>query len=232
MSDTYWQDEEEDDLDTWQVPENVLDVSYRLTGSAIAVDHAWELLGEICRLAPWFAESNSVALHRIHVAESGNGWQRPEHGEELLHLSRRTRLTLRLPAGFLKNAESLRGETLRLSSGAIELGKMLVKPLVKTPVIFSRYVDFGENEDEEAFLAAVNRELSHQRIRCRKMLCGRLQSAATPEGSLTTRSLMLADLDVRDAVRLQETGIGQYRKLGCGLFLAHKGIDAVGERQK
>lgn len=232
MSNTYWQDEEEDDLDTWQVPENVLDVSYRLIGSAIAVDHAWELSEEICRLAPWFADSDAVALHRIHVAESGNGWQRPEQGEELLHLSRRARLTLRLPAGFLKDAESLHGKTLKLRSGAIELGNILVKPMVKTPVIFSRYVAFGENENEETFLTAVKRELNLQGIRCRKMLCGRLQCAATPRGSLTTRSLMLADLDVRDAVRLQETGIGQYRKLGCGLFLAHKGIDAVGERQK
>ncbi len=43
---------------------------------------------------------------------------------------------------------------------------------------------------------------------------------------IITRSLLVADLALEDAVRLQETGIGphEYKKLGCGLFIAHKTV--------
>jgi len=42
-----------------------------------------------------------------------------------------------------------------------------------------------------------------------------------------TRSLMLADLTVEEAVKLQQQGLGADRKLGCGLFIPHKGINPV-----
>ena len=40
---------------------------------------------------------------------------------------------------------------------------------------------------------------------------------------------MLADLDVEEAVILQQRGIGRHKKMGCGLFIPHKGIKAVHE---
>ena len=40
---------------------------------------------------------------------------------------------------------------------------------------------------------------------------------------------MLAELKPEDAVKLQQLGVGIHQDLGCGLFLPHKGIDAVGE---
>jgi len=40
---------------------------------------------------------------------------------------------------------------------------------------------------------------------------------------------MLADLEAGEAVTLQQRGIGQHKKIGCGLFLPHKGIKAVHE---
>jgi hypothetical protein len=40
---------------------------------------------------------------------------------------------------------------------------------------------------------------------------------------------MLADLEVEEAVKLQQEGIGRHKKTGCGLFIPHKGIKAVHE---
>ena len=40
---------------------------------------------------------------------------------------------------------------------------------------------------------------------------------------------MVADLDVEEAVVLQQRGIGVHQKIGCGLFIPHKGIKAVHE---
>jgi hypothetical protein len=38
---------------------------------------------------------------------------------------------------------------------------------------------------------------------------------------------MLADLTAEESVRLQEQGLGPLRQMGCGIFIPHKGIDAV-----
>jgi hypothetical protein len=40
---------------------------------------------------------------------------------------------------------------------------------------------------------------------------------------------MLADLEVEEAVALQQQGIGRHKTMGCGLFIPHKGIKAVHE---
>jgi len=38
---------------------------------------------------------------------------------------------------------------------------------------------------------------------------------------------MIADLKTGESLALQQVGLGEGRKLGCGLFLPHRGIDAV-----
>jgi len=43
---------------------------------------------------------------------------------------------------------------------------------------------------------------------------------------------MLDGIDVEQSVLLQQRGIGAGRLLGCGLFLPHKGIDAINEAQE
>jgi len=43
--------------------------------------------------------------------------------------------------------------------------------------------------------------------------------------SFITRSLMLVDLDIKDALLLQSCGIGEHKLLGCGLFLPHKTVE-------
>jgi hypothetical protein len=38
---------------------------------------------------------------------------------------------------------------------------------------------------------------------------------------------MVAELKPEEAFELQRRGLGEGRKLGCGLFIPHKGIKAV-----
>jgi hypothetical protein len=61
------------------------------------------------------------------------------------------------------------------------------------------------------------------------MLCGMSGSVRTADGELFTRALLVADLKPAQSVTLQQRGIGGERLLGCGLFVPHKGIDAVHE---
>jgi hypothetical protein len=48
------------------------------------------------------------------------------------------------------------------------------------------------------------------------MMAGLKRSISTPNGTIHTRSLMVADLRKVESVTLQEQGIGEHRLLGCG----------------
>jgi CRISPR-associated protein Cas6 len=230
MSD-YWQS----NLDAEQckqVATEVVDVLFKLQGKAVPVDHAWQLSTEILRLAPWFSEEKQSALHLIHVAESGNGWQRPEQGGELLNLSKRTCLTLRIPANRLDDVKQLKGQSITLSGQKIILGPCKVKLLVKSAVLFSRYLKFKQCHDEPLFLAYAESELKKLKIKVNKMLSGKVKSFSTPSGLVYTRSLMLAGLDNQQSIKIQQEGLGDDGDIGCGVFIAHKGIEAVGDLQE
>ena len=71
------------------------------------------------------------------------------------------------------------------------------------------------------------KQLSDLKIQVRKLLCGRSQYLRMPKGKLYTRSVMIAELSKEDSVALQQKGLSTQRQMGCGLFVAHKGIAPV-----
>ena len=143
-------------------------------------------------------------------------------------LSRRTKLALRVPSARLEALiNALRGATLDLAGCPLTLGEAKSRPLSKETTLFARFLVCEPGEDEADFLARVATELAGLDIRLRKALCGKSLTLATPEGGLESRSLLLADLAPEESLRLQRHGLGPHRAMGCGLFIPHKGIDAV-----
>lgn len=221
----YWQESEENERTV--VPDDIVDVLYGIRCRALPVDHAHALSSEVSKILPWFADEETAGLHTIHVAESGNGWIRPEDPEALLHPSRRTKLMLRLPKQRVSDAERLSGATLNVAGHELNVEQATVKSLSPITTVFARYLVSPEGADETAFLRAARDLLAALGIQPKKMLCGIARTVATPEGALHTRSLMLTELTVEESVRLQQRGLGPGRKLGCGLFLPHKDIHEV-----
>ena len=84
---------------------------------------------------------------------------------------------------------------------------------------------------EDDFLQWVVGELDARDIQVRKLLCGIGHAVEANGEQIETRSLMIADLDKPTSIALQEVGIGPHRHLGCGIFIPHKGIKAVGETE-
>ena len=99
----HWQIEE-DDITQFVVPENVVDLLFSIECKSLPVDHAFALSAAIQKALPWFADDDIAALHMIHGAQSGNGWERPEGEGDIIYLSRRTKLALRVPAERIDNA--------------------------------------------------------------------------------------------------------------------------------
>ena len=223
----YWNDDK-DKAPGFAIPDDVVDLAYKIGCPTIPLDHAHSLSFALLQALPWLSEEEYAGIHLIHGAASGNGWFRPEDTEnELLHLSRRTRMRLRIPKHRLPEAQALSGQTLDIEGHPLEIGKSDVFQLSSLPTLFSRYVITREELDETQFLEEVAEQLMALDIPCRKMLGGITHTLNFADGPVFTRSLMVADLEPEQSVRLQQVGIGEGRTRGCGLFLPHKGIEAV-----
>ncbi|MBK5929208.1 type I-MYXAN CRISPR-associated protein Cas6/Cmx6 [Halochromatium salexigens] len=225
----FWQESDSEPQQP-QVPDDVIDLMFPLQRcKSLPVDHAHALSEALISAVAWLADEPRAAIHTIHVAGSQNGWERPSHGREQ-HLlpSRRTKLGIRLPrarADELKTA--LEGRTLEIEGSSFTLGPAKERPLSPERTLFARYVVANADENEDQFLQRIASELGQRGIKIRKALCGKTISLSTPTGPMLTRSLMLAELNHDDAIALQQQGIGTHQSMGCGIFLPHKGIDAV-----
>jgi len=217
----YWQ--ESKDNERFTVPDDIVDVVYGIRCRSLPVDHAYALSRAIQAALPWFNGEERAGVHTIHVAESGNGWMRPEDPNALLHLSRRTKLVLRVPKSRIDDAGRLTGQTLDVQGNPLQVENASVRPLSDLTTLFARYI-VSDGADENAFLQEAVKRLKDMGIRPKKMLCGIERVILTPQHAFRTRSLMLAELSLPESVRLQQQGLGTERKLGCGLFLPHKDI--------
>ena len=225
----YWDDEQHADA-VYRVPDDIVDLAFAITCRCLPLDHAYALSQALHAALPWLHDEPGAGIHLIHGAESGNGWYRPQNpGADLLFLSRRTRLTLRLPKTRVADARALDGSVLHIDGYPLQIKEAVVRPLGTLPTVFARYVSAQESDSEERFLEWAADELRSLGVPIKKMLCGKSHPIGTPRGAVFTRSLMVADLDPEYSVRLQQQGIGPLRKMGCGLFIPHKGIRAIRE---
>lgn len=227
----FWQEEKEE-IPVFAVPDDIVDLSFAVGCKCLPMDHAYALSEALQQALPWLADEADAGLHLIHGAESGNGWYRPQDSEgALIHLSRRTRMSLRLPKERIDDAAALQGAVLDVAGYPLEVGASTVKKLSSLPTLFARHVIAAADLSEQAFLEQVVAELRDLDIRVTKLMCGKSHDLRGPDGVTHTRSVMIADLDPEESVRLQQKGIGPGRKIGCGLFIPHKGIKAVKETQ-
>ena len=225
----FWQ--EDDNPKPFEVPDDIVDLSFDIQCRELPVDHAHELSRALQAFLPLLADDERLGVHTVHVAGSQNGWERPDPalGQRLI-LSRRTKLSLRVPKEHLDLVQdALDGVELDIAGCSLKIGKSKQKMLSTQGTLFARYVvlEPGEDDDENAFLQRIVSMLAAHDIRVTKALCGKTAAVAGPSGPVQTRSLMIAGLSGEESVRLQQEGVGPLRHMGCGIFIPHKGIDPV-----
>jgi CRISPR-associated protein Cas6 len=228
----FWNDEKEE-KPGFVIPDDVIDLAFKVACPTLPLDHAHALSSQLLKVLPWLEDEAFAGVHLIHGAASGNGWYRPEDtANEILHLSRRTRMRLRIPRHRLEDAQGLTGHALDVDGHALEVGAPDVFLLSSLSTLFARYVITGAGTDENIFLNEAARDLKELGIPCRKMLGGISHTMQFPDGPVHTRSLMVAELEPEQSVRLQQVGLGEGRSIGCGLFLPHKGIKPVNDEKE
>jgi CRISPR-associated protein Cas6 len=195
----------------------VTDIHFELDGVLLPRDHGHALFLELSRLLPWLAGEELAAVHHIHGAETGK--------DDLLILNRRAKLVVRIPASREADLLVLSGQTIEVGGHKLTIGKGKAKPLTRHTPLYAHCVTTG-SDNEEAFTRDVIRILDELKITTR-FICGRRQSIATGTGVVYGYSLMLNDLPVDQSILVQQRGMGDNRKIGCGIFIPHKSANAL-----
>lgn len=195
----------------------VSDIQFELKGDALPLDHAWALYQGLLSITPWLADEKAIGIHPIQGADTGGG--------EMI-LNRRAKLVIRFPAARQADLEKLSGQSFMVGSHRLTLGASKIKPLTQHTPLYAHTVCTG-SEDEQTFTRDILRELDAMNITTR-FICGRPQKFFDGEKIATGYSLMLHGLPIEHAIRVQQQGLGLHRKLGCGIFIPHKSITAVG----
>jgi CRISPR-associated protein Cas6 len=195
----------------------MVDLAFPLRGDAMIADYAWRLWLAVSARLPWLDGEPGAGIHPL-AGVSGGG--------EVLYMSRRARLVLRLPRERVAAAQSLAGVRLDLGDDCVVTvdGFGTERALWPAPVLYAPFV-YVDCEDEGEFLQECRRRMPAAGER---MICGKARSAARDGGTLRGFSLMLHDLDAQASIDLQCSGLGEERRLGCGIFVPHKSVAAVG----
>lgn len=225
----FWH-EEQDEERGYRAPQDVFDLVFKLRGSSMRIDHAHALANSLRdRIDP--DTCRRIGVHGIRMAVSGNGWMRPDQADAEMPLSRRARLVIRLHQRDRDEVMRIADCRMDLDGHTIEIGDARARELSTLDTLFARAIVADPEQPETDFLVEIAAELQGMGIRVSKMLCGRSGKIRTDDGEVFTRALMIAGLKPKESVELQRRGVGDNRLLGCGLFIPHKGIDAVFDMQ-
>ncbi len=190
----------------------MVDVSYPLHGEAVPRDHGRALAEALERLVPWLADAREAGVHRVNAVEGVGAWAL---------LSRRARLTLRVRRERVGDLLPLQGARLDVGGLPLRLGDVgVLRELLAHSALYAHVVTTAD-ADELAFLDTIENELDRLSVSCRR-ICGRRRTIDNDGGPLTGFSLMLDGLSADGALRVLESGLGQHRRLGCGMFVPHK----------
>lgn len=194
----------------------ITDIQFEIKGTTLPKDHGYALFLELIRLLPWLENEELGGVHTIHGADIGP--------DEII-LGRRGKLVIRALSARMNDLQTLAGKTLRIEGRTLTIGAAKVKPLSRHTPLFAHCVTTG-SEDELDFTNDIIRLLDEMEIDSR-FICGKRQSIRTQDGTVSGFSLMLHGLPVEHSLLVQQQGLGGHRKIGCGLFIPHKSINAL-----
>jgi len=194
----------------------IVDMVFSISGHSIPRDHGFMLWRGLRACLPWLSEETDLGIHAIRGAP-GN--------DDMLLLTQRASLVLRLPETRLADVQSLSGRQLDLDGHTLQIGSTRQRPLQAFATLYSPLVCTG-NEDELDFLDVIAAQLKQMNVTC-KFMCGKQRSLRAEQAVIRGYSLMLHGLGADQSLLLQQTGVGEHRKLGCGILVPHKSIAAV-----
>ena len=195
---------------------STVDVSFEVRCECLPRDYGYALFRALAEELDWLEDDAAAGVHPLHGTTSTDGG---------LFLGKRARLILRVTAARAGQALALTGSRLALGGG-LEIGPGRQRPLMPYATVYSHFVSTGA-EDEAEFLRRAAALLKAEGLPG-TMITGKAHAASTPEGRMHGFSLLLHGLTPAQSLAVQASGLGEGRKLGCGIFIPYKSVVAVG----
>lgn len=196
---------------------SMIDLSFALEGDRIPLDYGYSLFSALVHVVPKLHGDARVGVHPIRGLRQG---------PRVLTLVPASRLRLRLPPEDLVSYIGLAGTRLELDGFALRVGIPRVESLVPAASLTSRLVTIKGAQELGAFAVAARRLLSEVGVTAEPVLDG-----DPPVGGPARRvfrikgrrlvgfSLRVVGLTAEESLRLQESGLGGRRRMGCGVFV-------------
>ncbi|MBN2380512.1 type I-MYXAN CRISPR-associated protein Cas6/Cmx6 [candidate division WOR-3 bacterium] len=206
-----------------------VDVSFKLQGSSIPVDHGYQLYSSVSKYIPALHGDEDIGLHPISGQLTGN---------RLLSLTERSTLTFRIPSDRINQILLLAGKELKIGKYNLRVGVPQTHALTPSVRLYSRFVVIKGFMEPEPFLEAVRRQLNDLCIKGKPTLIeqqviaeANVDKDTGSHSPYLRRTIRIRDKDIvgfavrveeltaEESIRLQEKGLGGRRRFGCGIFI-------------
>lgn len=193
-----------------------VELSFGVAGQAVPVDHGYELFSALSHFRAELHNLDHLSVQTITSTLFENG---------KLHLTKNSKLRIRLPVEQVPLVYPLAGKVLTLAGDPVRLGIPTIELIQPTRNLYSRMVVIKGYQESEPFLGAVHRQL--QRLGIDKPA----RISIGTNGSFNRKTLRVRqyvvvgfgvevmDLSNEESLTLQTYGIGGKRKMGCGIFV-------------
>ncbi len=186
-----------------------VDLAFRLAGNKVPVDHGYSLYSAISRIVPEIHEAKSIGIHPIRGTYTGNG--------ELL-LRDSSRLVVRMESEQIGQLLKLSGKKLEIDSYSFRVGVPEVRMLRPRASLYSRLVTIKGFMEPAALLESAKRQLQKLGVSAEIQL-GERRTLRVKDKQVVGFEVAASELDAEDSLRIQESGLGGRRHMGCGVFV-------------
>ncbi len=199
-----------------------VDLLFPVIGSRLPTDHNYALYSALSRWVPCLHDGSvEFGLAPVTGPYVGNGFLQVDHSQ--------SRLRLRLSAADVPKVLPLAGKELGVMGRRIRLGAPQIQALHPAPLLIARMVAIKNATDPDTFLGSARRQLDELgiggglRVPEHRGRDGRAEPARRvlriKTACIVGYSLLAERLKPDESLRLQESGLGGRRHLGCGVFV-------------
>ena len=186
-----------------------VELNFFINGSTIPVDHGYVLFSAISKAVPGFHKSQSAALGLIRGRYIGDG---------LLDISCNSCLAIRLKPEEITPYINLSGKILDLKGHKLLVGVPLTRAVVPQGAVYAHFVTTRNGQDPVRFLSEIRKQMAALPIQGSVILKKR-KTMEIHEKQVVGYETIVEGLSDEDSIRLQTSGIGGRRKMGCGFFV-------------
>ena len=187
----------------------IIELSFRLLGRTIPVDHGYALYAALSRVVPELHDAQELGIQPVRGVYTGGG---------VLHLAPFSCLAIRLPQDQIRPVLKLAGTTADVDGHALHIGVPNARALLPVANLRARLVTIKGFLEAESFAEAAKRQLHSLGIEG-EILLGIRRTLRVKDKQVVGFEVAVTELTAEESLILQERGLGGRRRMGCGVFV-------------